>query len=60
MCVYKFNGGYGAILCSNCGVIVAQGRDCEKQEYIEAIENGTPIFCSDECEIEWFNDLNNI
>lgn len=57
MCIYKFNGGNGAILCSNCGIIVAQGRDCRNKEYVDAMENDTPIFCSDECEIEWYNDL---
>jgi hypothetical protein len=57
MCVYKFNNGNGAILCSNCGAIIATGHDCKKKEYVDAMNDGTPVFCSDECEIEWNNDI---
>lgn len=45
-CIFKFNGGNGAILCSNCLKIVKTG--CSQAE------NKIPIFCCKECEEEWF------
>lgn len=45
-CIFKFNGGNGAILCSNCLKIVKTG--CSQTE------DNTPNFCCKECEEEWF------
>ena len=51
---FKFNGGYGAILCDKCGVILKQGRGIP--EYVwEAVRNGTVndlpgMCCEDNCE----------
>jgi hypothetical protein len=35
---FKYNGGLGALLCSNCSVIIKTGREFTKQEYM-AIRN---------------------
>lgn len=31
--IFKFNGGKGALLCSNCSVIVKTGKDFTEQEW---------------------------
>lgn len=31
--IFKFNGGRGALLCSNCSVIVKTGKDFTEQEW---------------------------
>jgi len=39
--IYKFNGGYGAVLCNECNVIVDEGlSEAEAQEYYQA-----PVLC---------------
>jgi len=45
---YKFNNGYGAILCSKCRIIVDEGLS-----YKEAVElyGETEVFCH-KCAIE--------
>lgn len=51
---FKFNGGYGAILCERCGVILKEGNQIP--EYVwEAVKNGTvkdlpSMYCEDNCE----------
>ena len=51
---FKFNGGYGAILCEKCGVILKEGRQIP--EYVwDAVKNGTVkdlpgMYCEDNCE----------
>jgi hypothetical protein len=55
--IYKFNGGMGAVLCSNCYCIMYEGRRIP-DEYREAVINGHeedfgPVFCCDECKREW-------
>ena len=51
---FKFNGGYGAILCDKCGVILKQGNQIP--EYVwEAVRKGTVkdlpgMCCEDNCE----------
>ena len=51
---FKFNGGYGAILCERCGVILKEGNQIP--EYVwEAVKNGTVkdlpgMYCEDNCE----------
>ena len=51
---FKFNGGYGAILCERCGVILKEGRQIP--EYVwDAVKNGTVkdlpgMYCEDNCE----------
>lgn len=51
---FKFNGGYGAILCERCGVILKEGNQIP--EYVwEAVRNGTVkdlpgMYCEDNCE----------
>ena len=51
---FKFNGGYGAILCERCGVILKEGNQIP--EYVwEAVKNGTVkdlpgMYCEDSCE----------
>ncbi len=57
--IVKFNGGLGAVLCSNCWKVMYSGASLPK-EFKEAILNGTAtqmpeIFCCDECEKE-FNE----
>lgn len=51
---FKFNGGYGAILCEKCGAILKEGNQIP--EYVwEAVRNGTVkdlpgMCCTDGCE----------
>ena len=51
---FKFNGGFGAILCEKCGVILKEGNQIP--EYVwEAVKNGTVkdlpgMYCEDNCE----------
>ena len=56
--VYKFNGGRGAVLCSNCFAIIYEGSRIP-DEYKDAMVNGQennfePVFCCDECKKEWY------
>lgn len=47
---FKFNGGYGALLCSHCSKIVKEGKDFTEEEW-EACRGEKkikPVFC-DEC-----------
>ena len=50
---FKFNGGYGAILCEKCGAILKEGSQIP--EYVwEAVKNGTVkdlpgMYCEDNC-----------
>ena len=32
-CIFKFNGGLGAILCSECRVIIKTGKDFTETEW---------------------------
>ena len=54
---FKFNGGRGAVLCSNCAKIIMSGN--EIPEYIwETVKPGSthflgPMFCSKQCEEEY-------
>ena len=54
---FKFNGGRGAVLCSNCAKIIMSGR--EIPEYIwESVRPDSdeflgPMFCSKQCEEEY-------
>ena len=56
MCVHKFNNGNGAILCSQCGIIVASGRELNEPFYVHAKEANKPVFCSEKCECEYYNN----
>lgn len=31
--IFKFNGGRGALLCSNCSVVIKTGKDFTEQEW---------------------------
>ena len=48
MVKFKFNGGYGALLCENCGVIIATS-DRIPEQYKATNPNGDLIFCSEKC-----------
>lgn len=64
--IYKFNGGRGAVLCSNCFAIIYEGsripdeyKDVMFNEYNmfnenEQQDNFEPIFCCEECKKEWY------
>jgi hypothetical protein len=61
--VYKFNGGAGAVLCSNCYCIICEGSRIP-DEYRDAVIAGKqeefgPVFCCDECINEW-NKTKNV
>jgi NAD-dependent SIR2 family protein deacetylase len=49
--IIKFNGGIGAVLCSNCHVIVENGFGNNYNKDI-------PIFCCNKCKEEWFKTEN--
>ena len=58
--VFKFNGGIGAVLCSNCGKIILRGNDIPERFWDAATgKNGEtyeyigPQFCSEDCIKEW-------
>ena len=44
----KFNGGYVALLCENCGVIIATS-DRIPSHYRTNTDCGDLIFCSEKC-----------
>ena len=57
---FKFNGGRGAVLCSNCAKIIMSGNEIPEYiwEYVDpygtkSIEDLPPMFCCDECEEEY-------
>lgn len=57
--IYKFNGGRGALLCSNCYVVICEGKDLS-DEIRNAIINDKqeefgPVFCCEQCKKEWFD-----
>lgn len=61
--IFKFNGGNGAVLCSNCYKIICEGTQISNN-YLNSIKNGQhgqqtePVFCCDKCEHEW-NETKN-
>lgn len=62
---FKFNSGYGAVLCSNCDKIIMSGGRIP--EYIwdavskhnDEIEKIPPMFCCDKCKEEYNNKNKN-
>ena len=55
--IFKFNGGRGAVLCSNCFCVMYEGKYIPA-EYTEAICNDKqkefgPAFCCETCKQEW-------
>lgn len=59
--IYKFNGGAGAVLCSNCYCIICEGSRIP-DEYRDAVINGQqeefgPVFCCNECQREWCDTM---
>lgn len=62
--IYKFNGGAGAVLCSNCYCIICEGSRIP-DEYRDAViadkqEEFGPVFCCDDCREEWENTKNYV
>ena len=55
--IFKFNGGAGAVLCSNCRKIIYSGKNIP-EEILEG-KDTSPKFCSKECENEFNSYLNN-
>lgn len=49
--IFKFNGGRGALLCSNCSVIVKTGKDFTEQEWAALRGEGhvDSVYCN-KCE----------
>lgn len=63
MVKFKFNNGWGAVLCSNCSKIMLQGSQIP-QDIWDAVRKGKlydmpPMFCCKECEEEYNNKKNN-
>ena len=63
---FKFNGGRGAVLCSNCAKIIMSGNEIPEYiwEYVSPagekdIEDLPPMFCSKQCEDEYNKRKNN-
>ena len=48
MVKFKVNSGYGALLCENCGIIIATSTRIPEQ-YKATNPNGDLIFCSEKC-----------
>ena len=65
--IVKFNGGNGAVLCNNCGVIVYAGHTIPDDIHAAMIGNEgmleklPPVFCSEKCErmFNLYNELEN-
>lgn len=60
--IYKFNGGAGAVLCSNCYKIICEGSRIP-DEYRGVVIAGKqeefgPVFCCDDCRKEWEDTKN--
>ena len=69
---FKFNNGWGAVLCSNCSKIMLQGSqipqniwDAVRPQWFDELEPGRlslkdipPMFCCEECEKE-YNEKKN-
>lgn len=58
---FKFNGGNGAVLCSNCSKIIMSGSkipdyiwDAVCCEDDKEIKNIAPMFCCDKCKEEYY------
>lgn len=53
--IFKFNGGRGAILCSNCYSIIFEGKHIPDIYAIAAREKtlNDPLFCCEDCAKEW-------
>ena len=63
--IYKFNGGRGAILCEECGVILAEGEEINDIISISSDEektndiltyniNNVEYFCCELCRCEYY------
>lgn len=67
--IYKFNGGYGAVLCSECYVVLATGKDAmdilfkdipeEKYNVYDIndrlkVMSDTHCFCSKTCRDKYY------
>lgn len=57
--IFKFNNGNGAILCSECGVILASGHEIYNyinEEHIKdkLIGNDKEFFCCELCRDEYY------
>lgn len=50
----KFNNGNLALLCDNCGTIIATGRRIPDTVFADGSTN--LYFCSDECKLEFSKD----
>lgn len=60
--IIKFNGGRLALLCSNCSVIIKEGKDFSKEElmYVKGeLQHLPPHFCG-ECVIKDTNSKENV
>ena len=59
--IIKFNGGRLALLCSNCSVIIKEGKDFTKEERAFALDEGhlPPQFCG-ECVIKDTKSKENV
>lgn len=64
--ICKFNGGRGAILCNECGVVVAQGAEIDHlvmdniiPNINSAVAQDNHVFCSKECRDKFFDKLKN-
>jgi hypothetical protein len=58
--IFKFNGGIGAVLCSNCNKIISTGSRIPEKFWVTAAGMGVetyetigPQFCCDNCKQEW-------
>lgn len=47
--IFKFNGGQGVLLCSNCSVIVKTGKDFTEQEWAALQGKGeiSSVYCNE-------------
>lgn len=57
--IFKFNGGNGAVLCSNCFKIIFSGKEIPNEYWDAAISEKQQkkvgaCFCSDKCKNEFY------
>ena len=62
-CIYKFNGGLGAVLCNQCRKIIYQGSripiEIEDAKFEHRLNEIGPLFCCKECEDKYNKKFNS-
>jgi RNase P subunit RPR2 len=55
----KFNGGKGALLCDNCGVILVTGKRIPDEVY-KTQQYNLLYFCCEDCKTQFINKTSTV